>query len=98
MIAAALTAAFLMFASPALAMHCYPREVWVKNLADDYGEKPVRQGLTANGSVLEVFATPDGSTWTLIITRPDRVSCGIASGKHWRKTVPKLLKPTGLPI
>ena len=98
---ATLVAAFFMSASPTLANHvsvCAPRDTWVKNLKERYGERLVEFGLTNDGGLLERFATPNGSTWTLLITSPSGNSCGIAAGEGWEKAVPKLLKPTGQPI
>ena len=73
--------------------------MFVQKLADDYSETPVAHGLTnANDRLIELFASKDGETWTLIITYPDGQSCFITAGHNWRMTMPKLLKPTGLPI
>ncbi len=87
-----------MAASPALALICVPRDTWVERLKVHYGETPLALGLTADGMLMELFATPDRSTWTLIITDPNGTSCGLASGENWQKVGPKLMKPTGLPI
>lgn len=99
LIAAALTAAFFMFASPVLAQtNCMKRAEWVEHLANKYGETPVSHGLTSGNGLVELFVAPEGGTWPLIITTPLGISCIFASGEHWRKTVPKLMKPTGQPI
>ena len=39
-------------------------------------------GLAANGSVLEVLASKDG-TWTILITSPNGTSCVVAVGDSW---------------
>ena len=45
--------------------------------------------MTAAGNImLEVFATIDGETWTLIITNVNGVSCFVASGFGWRTLTP----------
>jgi hypothetical protein len=41
--------------------------------------------LTANGGLLEVVASADGS-WTIIVTMPNGMSCGVASGMSWEST------------
>ena len=88
-----------MFATPALASHCQPRERWVEFLKDEYGEQPVAFALTNEGGVLEKFSAPDGKTWTLLVTSPDGTSCGIAAGEgNWQEATPKLLKEMGQPI
>ena len=91
------TAAFFMVASPALALICVPRNTWVERLEAHYGETPLAFGLTADGMLMELFATPDRSTWTLIITDPNGTSCGLANGENWQKAVPELINPTGFP-
>lgn len=96
-IAVVVTAAFFM-SQPVLAAHCMPREVWIDYLKDKYGEQLVGFGVTLTGGLMEKFATPDGKTWTLLITDPKGISCGIAAGENWQKVLPKLLKPMGLPV
>ena len=41
-------------------------------------------GLESNGRLFEVFATDDGSTWTMVITTPDGASCVVAAGLEWQ--------------
>ena len=58
-----------MFASPALAMHaiCNPRSEFVEHLKEKYDEEPLALGLNNDGRVLELFGTPDGETWTMLM-------------------------------
>ncbi len=42
----------------------------------------VAMGLVSNGSINEVLASKDGS-WTIIVTRPDGMSCVVAAGEAW---------------
>ena len=51
-------------------------------------------GLTESGAVLEVLASTVGS-WTILITRPDGVSCVVTSGEAW-DTVPLPVKGEGV--
>ncbi len=97
-VAAALFLALI--ASPAFAeVFCAPRAEFVEKLKKGYAEAPVAHGLTnANDRLVELFTSKDGETWTLIITYPGGQSCFITAGHNWRKTMPKLLKPTGLPV
>ena len=44
-------------------------------------------GLMADGRVLEVLASDNGS-WTIIVTKATGESCGLASGKAWMKSPP----------
>lgn len=62
---------------------CFEREALIKHLDDKFGEAPTAAGLAANGSVLEVFTSPDGETWTIVLTQPDGATCVMASGESW---------------
>ena len=98
-IAAVLVAAFFMAGSPALAdVVCNPRSAFVENLKEKYDEQPLAFGLTNDGRVIEIFAMSDGKTWTMLITDARGISCVVTSGENWQNAVPKLLKPTGLPV
>jgi len=64
---------------------CANRADFLKHLSENYQEAPVAMGLTANGGLLEVVASEDGS-WTIIVTMPNGMSCGVASGMNWEST------------
>lgn len=49
-----------------------------------YAEAPVGMGLARDGGVVELFATDDGSTWTMVVTTPDGRSCLVAEGEAWQ--------------
>lgn len=63
---------------------CPPRSDLLQRLSEEYGESPIALGLTNSGVMVELLARPDGSTWTIIVSRPDGVSCPIAAGQNWR--------------
>ncbi|WP_226341089.1 hypothetical protein [Gemmobacter serpentinus] len=65
------------------AAQCAPREGLIAALADRYDERPQAMGLAANQSVLEVFASPQGS-WTVTVTLPDGTACLLASGQYFQ--------------
>lgn len=52
-------------------------------LARDHQEQAVASGIANNGGVVEVFADPDGESWTLLITLPDGQTCMMAAGHSW---------------
>lgn len=52
-------------------------------LGQTYDEAPVAGGIASNGSVLEVFTSPDGQSWTIILTSPDGTSRVVAAGETW---------------
>ncbi len=94
----------LIAASPALAqtevleLTCTSREAVVKFLGEKHGERVTVRGFIDEASLLEVFSTPDGATWTVVLTLASGRSCMVASGENWEKVSPKLLKSMGLPV
>ncbi len=86
-VAMALLAGLALVSAPAEAQSVTaPRAEIVKQLGDAYAEAPVAIGLTGNGSVIELFTTGDGSTWTIVITSPDGLSRVVAAGESWMST------------
>ena len=53
-------------------------------LAEKYQESPVAIGLANTGGLVEILATDDGATWTIIVTRPDGQACMVIAGEGWR--------------
>ncbi len=70
---------------------CTPRSEVAKRLAGDYAEAPVAAGPASSGAVIEVFTSRDGSTWTIVLTRPECTSCLVATGEAWM-TLPAKVK------
>jgi hypothetical protein len=69
---------------------CGPRAEVVKHLASQFKEQAAAVGIAENGSaVLEILASADGSTWTLLYSLPNGLSCLMATGQSWQ-TLPKL--------
>ena len=62
---------------------CPPRHEVEAYLASEYQERPVASGIANNGGVIEVFASDELGTWTIIITMPTGLSCMIAAGQDW---------------
>ena len=67
--------------SSAAASNCAPRDVVVDRLAARYGESRQSIGLGANNAMVEVFASPETGTWTIIVTTAQGLTCMIASGQ-----------------
>lgn len=83
----------VMLAGPASAQDpCFPRGDVAAALDEGYGERVVARGLSKDGAMVELFATPGGSTWTLIITTPGGNACPLEAGKVWNKVTPKAKK------
>jgi len=82
-IAGGLLATILVAAAPAQSA-CAPRAAILERLAAQYGEVPVAAGLTTAPLLIEVLASADGASWTIIATSSDGTSCLIAAGEGWR--------------
>ena len=65
---------------------CLDRTDYLAGLAKNYDESPVAMGMTPGGGVLEVITSESGS-WTILITLPNGMSCGFASGQNWQEVV-----------
>lgn len=63
---------------------CAPRDQVVASLAHKYNEASVSRGMTQDGSaIIEVFASPDGETWTILRSMATGVSCIVSAGRGW---------------
>jgi hypothetical protein len=65
------------------ARTCVPYVELRKALQGKYGENPVAFGVHANGSLMQVFASAAGNTWTVVMTSPGGISCIVADGNNW---------------
>ena len=52
-------------------------------LHKDYSEKPIAFGVQGDGSLMQVYASRTGETWTVVLTTPTGVSCIVAEGTRW---------------
>ncbi len=93
---AALTVGPVFSAHAQQAPACIKRADLLQHLAKQYQEAPAAVGLADNGSLLEVFASKSGETWTVTVTMPNGISCMIATGQQWQDLprVAKLEEPT----
>jgi hypothetical protein len=78
--AATLVALFAGAASAQNAAPCGEREKILEHLAANYKEIPIARGLDSHGRVLEVLASEDGQTWTILVTMPNGITCLVESG------------------
>ena len=82
--------ALTAFANTAMAQAvCSERARFLEQLAGNFKENTVALGLVNNGSVLEILTSEKGS-WTILVTKPDGMSCVVATGSSW-EDVPKTL-------
>jgi len=83
---ALLLSGMALASGPALAQSADLRRAdVVEQLGAQYSETQTAIGVTDGGGVIEVFATGDGSTWTLVLTKPDGTSRVLAAGETWLK-------------
>ena len=61
---------------------CGPRTAVLERLKSLYDEVPVSVGLGNDGGVVEVVASRAG-TFSIVVTRPDGLSCLLATGRDW---------------
>lgn len=62
---------------------CGARTDVMTGLQGKFSETPVAIGLSNTGGVVEVLTSPDGGTWTIIVTDPQGVTCLMAAGEYW---------------
>jgi hypothetical protein len=72
---------------------CAEREQVVQKLEERFGETLRSIGLHQNDGVVEVYSSEATGTWTILMTRPDGMSCLLAAGDLWEQDV----KPVGKP-
>lgn len=63
---------------------CAERNLIVDRLSTKYGETRQSAGLNQNNGMVEVFASDDTGTWTILVTMPNGMSCLMAAGKAWQ--------------
>jgi len=72
-------------AAQAVQAPCKPWKEVAQYLGEHYSEHPVAVGLQSDGSLLQVYAAQNASTWTLVNMRPDGMACLISAGKAWEE-------------
>jgi hypothetical protein len=60
------------------------RDRVLAGLAQKYKEAPIALGVTHNGGLVEVLTTGNGTTWSIIVTTPQGMSCLVAAGEGWK--------------
>jgi predicted methyltransferase len=72
---------------------CAQRAKVIERLAEKYGETLQSVGMQSNNGVLEVYASEETGSWTILVTSPDGTACLIAAGQMWEGDVAPLIKP-----
>jgi hypothetical protein len=66
-----------------MRMPCHNATEIAQQLNSKYDEAPVAFGLQSNGNLLQVYASENKGTWTVVSTTPQGMSCIVAAGKRW---------------
>ena len=67
---------------------CTHRQIMASVLKERFQESPVAAGISEAGALIEVWATVDGKSFTITLTRPDGTSCYMLSGAAWQMPQP----------
>jgi len=73
--------------------NCGQRTTVLDYLSNKYSEKPIAMGVAANGGLIEVLTSTEGSTFTIIVTMPEGETCMVAAGESWESLPPGLMYP-----
>ena len=76
---------FLALTAEAQSTQCGERQEVLSRLSEKWHEQIIGQALASNGTVLEVLTTKSGSTYTIIMTRPNGTTCVMSTGQFWRQ-------------
>lgn len=69
---------------------CGDRQEILSRLAGSYAEKPIARGFSGTGAVIEILASADGTSFSVIRTTADGRSCLIATGNDWGAVTQRL--------
>ncbi len=68
---------------------CVAHADLIQQLSLKFAEEPMALGLGSDGSVMQLFTSKDGETWTLVRITTDGTSCMMAGGKSWIEMSPR---------
>ena len=72
---------------------CAKRDQVVRKLEQKFGETLRSIGLHQSDGVVEIYSSEETGTWTILMTRPDGMTCLLASGQLWEQDAAPLQKP-----
>lgn len=61
-----------------------------RQLAERYLEHPVSTALAADGTLVQVFASKERLTWTMLGVSPRGPGCLLATGRAWQRAEPPM--------
>lgn len=66
---------------------CQPPALMAEMLKNRYNEDEIGRGVDAIGRrLIQLFASPDGVTWSILVTHAGQGACLVASGADWDVT------------
>ena len=74
---------------------CAPYEKMAEVLGEKFREQSIGMGVAASGMRLEVFASPDGKTWTVVGIQGNGLACVLVDGVSWEQVARPF--PQGVP-
>ena len=69
------------------SLTCHTRDKLVQTLEGRYNETLDSVGLQGPELLLEVWSAKDTGSFTVFITKPNGISCVVASGSNWQNFV-----------
>ena len=81
---------------PAHAASCGDRETVINRLETQFSEHLVGGGLQSVQSVVEVWASQETGTFTVLVTNTQGISCVVSTGSNWFHQEPRI-EPAGIP-
>jgi hypothetical protein len=73
---------------------CFRYADVTRQLQGAYAETPISLGIQSNGNLLQVFASADTGSWTIVSTTPDGMACVLAAGNNWESVAPARRDPS----
>jgi len=61
---------------------CLKREDMVKELKEQFHEIPISIGIIED-KILEIFSAPNGTTFTIVFTTKEGITCPIVAGRNF---------------
>lgn len=65
------------------ARPCLPKLEMDKKLWNQFGESPIGAGLADSGGILYLTTNPKTGSFTVLIRRPDGITCMMTGGRGW---------------
>ena len=95
LLAAAIAASFLVPGPADAQSLCGAREAVVDMLGARYGETVRSLGLAGGNRIVEIFASDETGSWSILVTNAAGVACLVASGQHYEQVA---AGPQGAPL